>query len=140
MCKSNSDCCKTWRAKNPDRVRVYDYLRRAHKLNFDTVSYSRDEIFLRDLGLCFCGKLVDPDNYEIDHFIPVIYEGGVDAPWNVRIAHPKCNARKNCKMPSASKMAEWAEYLVAEGYDEVSIVNWLTSIHYGLKKGSTNIA
>lgn len=123
---SNASRCKTWRAKNPDRVRVYDYLRRAHKLNFDnTVPYSRDEIYLRDLGLCFCGKLVDPDNYEIDHFIPVVCEGGVDAPWNVRIAHKVCNAKKNCHTPSTDEMDAWIEYLVEDGYDLESITAWL---------------
>ena len=52
-------------------------------------------IYVRDGGHChICGKRVKPAEASMDHLVPISL-GGVHAPHNVRLAHLKCNLRRN---------------------------------------------
>ena len=64
--------------------------------------YRNIDIFERDGWTCqLCGEGVDPTltfpnvmSASIDHVVPIC-EGGLDAPWNVQLAHFSCNSRKH---------------------------------------------
>lgn len=65
----------------------------------------RQAVFDRDEGLCrverwgedgapsLCMQPVDPDNWEMDHILPVL-AGGPSVIDNLRVAHPMCNRRR----------------------------------------------
>ena len=71
----------------------------------DSIPYESIEIFERDGWRChICGKLTLKNKKvphhrtpTLDHIIP-LFEGGADAPHNVRCAHFRCNAIKGAKI------------------------------------------
>lgn len=75
--------------------------RKAILKKVEHVPYSDNYIFKRDKWIChLCGEKVDPQytgNHpmaaSIDHLIPISL-GGADAPYNVKLAHRKCNMAK----------------------------------------------
>lgn len=81
-------------------------------MNLPHVTYTAQEIFDREQGICsICNLQVDPDNYHLDHVVPLSVPGDVmlsfriyahpgDVPWNVTIAHPACNTSKGHRMTS----------------------------------------
>lgn len=83
------------------------------KLSLPHVAYTAQEIYDREHGKCsICNLQVDPNNYHIDHVIPLQVPGDImlsfrvfsnpgDVPWNVTIAHPSCNSSKGNKMTSS---------------------------------------
>ncbi len=99
-------------AKNPLRVREATTRRRALLKGNRAEPYSRAEIFERDCGVCqLCSRPVE-GTWHIDHIIP-LSKGGPDASWNVQVAHPECNQRKNDSLDwaraeqMASEHPEW---------------------------------
>ena len=53
----------------------------------------RDEVLVRDRGICqLCGGPVDT-KFHIDHIVPVA-RGGATAETNLQLAHPSCNLGK----------------------------------------------
>jgi len=67
--------------------------------------FSRADIFERDGGVCHvCGELVDPDNWHIDHLLP-LSRGGQHVAANVAVAHPKCNGARRAR-PAGYKAGE----------------------------------
>ena len=57
----------------------------------------RYQVYLRDGGICqICGQPVNPDNWQIDHIVPLA-RGGADDESNWQLAHPKCNRQKWAK-------------------------------------------
>lgn len=105
-----------WRIRNPEKVREtarrrdrrayaanYMRKRRTRALGLPAVPYNRVEIFERDGWTCrLCGGAVDPDaqrrgdGASIDHIIPISdADCPGDVPWNVQLAHHRCNAAKN---------------------------------------------
>jgi 5-methylcytosine-specific restriction endonuclease McrA len=48
----------------------------------------------RDDGVCgICGEDVDPQNYHVDHIVPLA-KGGEHSYRNTQAAHPACNMKK----------------------------------------------
>jgi hypothetical protein len=77
-----------------------DKKRRAQKLSAFVESFTRREIYERDGGRChICGKKVDPNNWHLDHLIPLSL-GGEHSKRNVAVAHPYCNLRRNNRGPA----------------------------------------
>lgn len=57
----------------------------------------RSVVWDRDGGLCYlCGLLADPDNWHLDHKVPVA-AGGAHSYANVAVTHPACNLKKGAK-------------------------------------------
>jgi 5-methylcytosine-specific restriction endonuclease McrA len=100
---------KAWRIANPERCRELsarkENVRRARKMNANTVHYERYDIFGRDRGICYlCNQAIDYDlsrpnqmSFSIDHIIP-ISKGGDDTPDNVASSHLSCNQSKHTKV------------------------------------------
>jgi len=82
-----------WARANRDKCREKASRRRARRNANSVEPYSRAAIFKRDGGIChICRKPVGQD-YHIDHLIP-LSRGGADAPWNVAVAHRRCNFQR----------------------------------------------
>lgn len=67
--------------------------RRARKLAAFSEPIDSRVVFERDEGLCgLCGEPVDPDNWDLEHRIPL---GPGDHTYeNVQVSHPSCNKAK----------------------------------------------
>jgi 5-methylcytosine-specific restriction endonuclease McrA len=80
--------------------------RRARKRSAFVEDISRARVFSRDKGICgICGKAVDPDNWHLDHIIPL---GPGDHSYeNVRVTHPECNLAKIAQ--DQREIAKWRE-------------------------------
>jgi 5-methylcytosine-specific restriction endonuclease McrA len=86
-----------WREANRDRIRDYSHKRNAIFASGERVS--RSEVFKRRGGKCgICRKRVDPENFHVDHIVPLA-RGGEHSYRNVQLAHPICNSRKRDKFP-----------------------------------------
>ncbi|WP_321529010.1 HNH endonuclease [Sedimenticola selenatireducens] len=65
---------------------------------------SRYVIYARDEGLCmYCGDLVSPNTFEIDHILPKS-RGGADTYQNLCCACGSCNLRKRDRTPEEAGM------------------------------------
>lgn len=61
-------------------------------------SLRRRQIWDSSNGSCrICGDPADPDNWHVDHIIP-LSKGGSDTYDNVQVSHPLCNWKKNNKL------------------------------------------
>lgn len=67
------------------------------------------QVLERDRGKCqLCGGLTSshdetgPNAPTLDHIIPKA-RGGVDALWNLQLAHRRCNESKGDRMPSGNR-------------------------------------
>lgn len=101
---------RAWYAKartRPDlkeKIRVYEYQRKARKANAYVEFVDRRVVFKRDKGLCWlCGEKVDPALQwpdrgfgTLDHVVP-LKRGGMHSYSNVRLAHFKCNCSKGAR-------------------------------------------
>lgn len=86
--------------------------RRAIKRGLPYVGYTAQDIYEREQGICsICNLQVDPQDYHIDHIIPLqvpmdillfhcVFAHPGDVPWNVTVAHPACNSSKGNRMTS----------------------------------------
>ena len=124
-----------WREKNPDYMRSYrqehekrfrDYYRqkcsrrRAKIFKAFVEEIDRGVVFERDSGICYlCGLPVDPNNWHLDHKIP-LSKNGLHCYDNVGVTHPSCNHKKkdkimaksmttSCTPPSKTHMPDGAE-------------------------------
>lgn len=85
-----------WNQLHPARTRV--------RSGAQVVPYDREGVFARDGWICqLCRQEVDPLLFypdpmcaSIDHITPLSAYGD-DAPWNVQLAHLKCNVDANDK-------------------------------------------
>lgn len=58
----------------------------------------RSVVWQRDQGVCgICGLPADPDNWHLDHVIP-LSRGGEHSYANTRVSHPPCNIRKRDRL------------------------------------------
>jgi 5-methylcytosine-specific restriction endonuclease McrA len=87
-----------WRASNPERSAEQNQKSRARRAQAPVVGdVSRAAIFARDHGRCYlCGQSVEPDNFHLDHLVPLA-KGGEHAAFNLMVAHPRCNWKKHTK-------------------------------------------
>ena len=100
-----------WRATHPEYRAVYDAahreksrerthhwrarLRAAFIAPVDAIA-----IYGRDQGRChICGRKVKPKDASMDHLIPLSL-GGTHEPVNVRLAHRKCNMKRQHRGPA----------------------------------------
>lgn len=81
-----------WDKEHPDRERDKCAWRRAKTCMAATIErVKRADIWRRDGGRChICGKPCDPNNWHLDHLIPLSI-GGTHEPKNVAVSHPRCN-------------------------------------------------
>lgn len=87
--------------KGKEVQRAAKQKRRAQKRH-SSEQFTADDVltqFTAQKGLCWwCGKPLDPQNYHVDHIIP-LSKGGSNSPRNICCAHPLCNLSKTDKMP-----------------------------------------
>lgn len=89
---------------NLDRANAAWHRRHARKMGATTETFSREEIWQRDGGVChICGKLCDPGNWHMDHIVP-LSDGGEHSRRNVSVSHPRCNQSKNRYGPGQLRM------------------------------------
>lgn len=91
---------RQYRAENPDKYRQYNTKRRKLLKGAKQEPYTKEELVVRDAGICqICNKPVesadgmDPMGPTIDHIQP-LSKGGDDTLANVQLAHRKCNGTK----------------------------------------------
>lgn len=70
----------------------------------DTVKFSRQNIYLRDQGMCqYCGKHLPQKEITYDHIIPKS-QGGITCWENVVVCCMHCNRKKGGKTPQQAGM------------------------------------
>jgi 5-methylcytosine-specific restriction endonuclease McrA len=89
---------RQWRATNPERARANyvrgAHMRRARARNVPTERFSRQDVFIRDLGRCaYCAERLDPQTWHLDHVTP-LNRGGAHTLDNVVAACRFCNLSK----------------------------------------------
>ncbi len=58
----------------------------------------RGVIWVRDAGICMkCGQVLFPDNFHVDHIVPVSKGGDEWDLSNLELSCPKCNLAKGAK-------------------------------------------
>jgi 5-methylcytosine-specific restriction endonuclease McrA len=97
---------RKWKKVHIEQVRRETRERRARRNGTFSTFYKRDEIFVRDAGICqICFSPVDSNDWHLDHIIPL--GPGSDTPDNVRVTCPGCNLKK---IPQDKKiLKEWKE-------------------------------
>lgn len=88
----------TYRVENPEKTRVGSANRRARKLAQWVESVDHTVVWGRDGGVChICGLPADPDNWHLDHVVPLIL-GGEHSYRNTAVSHPVCNQAKGGRL------------------------------------------
>lgn len=89
---------RIWRKNNPESVRSLMEAYRSRKMAAGGTFRKRDVIrlFNRQLGLCIYCNEVLPNNYHIDHVVP-LSRGGNNYCGNIALACPSCNSSKGNK-------------------------------------------
>lgn len=97
-----SDMDRRYRASNQDRIHANRWRRKAIKRGAFVERVHRSVVFRRCGGAChMCGALVDPDNWHLDHVLPLV-RGGEHSYANTAVACPSCNLQRG-----ARTMDEW---------------------------------
>lgn len=76
----------------------------------------RKVVYAKDHGRCYiCGKVVDPDSFEVEHKVPVA-KGGTNDLNNLYVACHICNTMKNSMIfeDFMQKISEIASYQLAD--------------------------
>lgn len=92
---------------HPEEAIAHSHKRRALKRGVSHQPYKAEEIFQRDRGICgLCHKKVAKADRSIDHILPISM-GGADAPYNVQLAHLRCNSGKcnSARFPAQLRLA-----------------------------------
>lgn len=90
-----------------EQYRSRNQKRRALKVGVEHQPYKAEEIYKRDRDFCrLCFKRVAKADRSIDHILPISL-GGADAPYNVQLAHKRCNLSKQntARFPANLKLA-----------------------------------
>lgn len=95
------------------------------------VEYTRDDVFIRDNGICWiCGKPVENNSdYHVEHVVPISM-GGADCFTNVAVAHAECNLKKT---KDAREFDAYELEEVLKGI-EARTIKYLENTHPGTKK------
>ena len=95
-----------WRKANPEKMCDYSRARQARKRGAPVVEdIRRADIWERDGGICYlCGLPCDPDNWHLEHLIP-LSRGGNHSADNVAASHPECNRAKGTRTPDELRHA-----------------------------------
>ena len=97
-----SDMDRRYRECNQDRIHANRWRRKAIKRGAFVERVHRSVVFKRCGGAChMCGALVDPDNWHLDHVLPLV-RGGEHSYANTAVACPSCNLQRGPKT-----MDEW---------------------------------
>lgn len=108
--EANRARVRAWTKANPEKAkacRTNGFARRkARLLNCHTEPVDRAAIIARDKGVCgICGKKVSPKQIVLDHILPLA-RGGAHAPYNLQVAHARCNAIKGAgRLPSQLRLS-----------------------------------
>ena len=95
----------TWRRAHPEKRREKAHRHRARVRGQFIAPVDAAAIYARDRGRChICGKHVKRADVSMDHLIPISL-GGAHAPWNVSLAHLKCNLRRNNRGVAQTRLA-----------------------------------
>jgi 5-methylcytosine-specific restriction endonuclease McrA len=103
LSKNSSGLCQahlvlSWKRAHPQKVSSWNADRRAMKKGQFVERVFRSVVFRRDAGICgICGLVVDPDNWHLDHVIPLA-QGGEHSYVNTQVSHPACNIKKGAKI------------------------------------------
>ena len=89
-----------WAKVHPEKMRENGHRRRARLRSQFVAPVNAQAIYKRDRGIChICGKHVRQADASMDHLKPISL-GGIHAPWNVALAHLKCNLRRGARGPA----------------------------------------
>jgi 5-methylcytosine-specific restriction endonuclease McrA len=109
--EANRQRLQSWRERNLEYAREYDRTRERDVESQRRSAVARNArkrkafiedvvplvVLERDDGLCgICGLDVDPENFHVDHRLPLA-AGGLHAYFNVQVAHPLCNQSKGAR-------------------------------------------
>lgn len=93
------------RQATPEKWREYAHRRRTRLRSQFIAPVDPIAIYRRDRGRChLCGKHVKRVDASMDHLRPISL-GGVHAPYNVSLAHLKCNLRRGTRGPAQLLLA-----------------------------------
>lgn len=98
---------KAYRKAHSQQYHTRSQRRRALQRGVEHQPYKAAEIALRDQGICgLCHKRVAKADRSIDHILPLSL-GGADAPYNVQLAHLRCNSMKqnSARFPTNLRLA-----------------------------------
>ena len=100
--RAASAACRT---AHPEKNREHQHRRRARVRSQFAAPVDAQAIYRRDRGRChLCGKRVKRTEASMDHLIPISL-GGIHAPWNVSLAHLKCNLRRGVRGSAQTMLA-----------------------------------
>jgi 5-methylcytosine-specific restriction endonuclease McrA len=107
--KLHPETGKAWKAANPEKVKASDKRtrenckeriyaknakRRAVLKGAKVETVKREDIYLRDKGVCgLCGMFVEQGKMTLDHILPLSL-GGEHSRQNIQLAHLSCNSSK----------------------------------------------
>ena len=82
-------------ATDPEKTVARSRKRYAIKKGVVHRPYTTAEIYKRDKGICgLCHKRVKEEEMSVDHILPIQPYRGADAPYNIQLAHLRCNQSK----------------------------------------------
>lgn len=92
--KERNEAAKRWWRAHPEKKNALRMLRATHKRGVPGSCVDLEFIKERDRMVCgICGKKVRPKDLSFDHIIPLA-KGGPHAPWNLQVAHRRCNSTR----------------------------------------------
>lgn len=89
-----------WKRDHPERNADHTAAYYARKIGAWDEDVDRLAVWERDGGICgICGEIADPQDWQLDHVIPLSREGRHSYA-NTQVSHPPCNAWKRDRLQS----------------------------------------
>lgn len=106
--KARGDALFNWDAVRPRKSPTADREKAHRQHTLRKAAYvervDHDAIYDRDKGICgICGKAVPRDRMSLDHILPIAC-GGLHEARNVRLAHHRCNIRRQHRWPAQLRL------------------------------------